>query len=163
MYRRFLSIVRIACETIIYSPFQIWDNESHSTVYQRHDTVDDHCLHDLEADILEPIWLVVVERTIEKLGDEERVVLRQVRIHNQNQEACVKELGQEHFVRNRRLLLTSRVLADPNHKLDNDNLQDDINGNDDERNGLAHQFRHQDIAKVLLTNRPVVDHVAPHS
>lgn len=120
-------------------------------------------MQDLEADVLEPIRLVVVERTIEKLGYEEWLVLRQVRIHNQNQEASVKELGQEYFVGNRRLLLTRRILANPNHKLDNDNLQDNIDGNDDERNGLAHHFRHEDIAKVLLTNRPIIDHVAPHS
>ena len=104
-----------------------------------------------------------MERTIEELGNEVSLVLCQVGIHNQNEEARVKELGQEHFVCNGRLLLTSRILTNPNHKLDNDNLQDDIHGNDDEGNGLAHDFGHEDVAKVLLTNRPIVDHVAAHS
>lgn len=62
------------------------------------------------------------------------MVLRQVSIHNQNQETGVEELGHEHFIRDGRLLLTGSVVSDPLNELDNHFLQDNVDCNDDKCN-----------------------------
>lgn len=87
----------------------------------------------------------------------------QVRVHNQNEEARVEELGDEHLIRNGRLLLTARVLADPNDQFDDNDLEDDVNGDNDESNGLTDYFRHDDVPEVLPADWPLVQHVVSSS
>ena len=51
---------------------------------------------DFEADVDVPRGHVIVERTLEILGEPIRMMLRQIRINKGDEEACVEELGEEY-------------------------------------------------------------------
>lgn len=71
--------------------------------------------HNFKTDIKEPLWHIVIEWSIEDLPELFGEMLTHVRIHDQNDDSCVKELSNEGALDDTTLLLTDRILADPGY------------------------------------------------
>ena len=77
------------------------DNRYHKRNHHQylwHDGIDDHRLQDLQSYILEPIRLIIIKGSIEKLCELNRLMFRKVGIDNQNEEARIEKLCHEDLV-----------------------------------------------------------------
>ena len=88
--------------------------------------------------------------------EEFRTVLSQVSIDQEEEKTGVEELGHKHSVSDRGEPLTVCVLTDPGNKLDDDDLQDGVEGNNDESNGETQNLRVLDVIKVLVADLDIL-------
>jgi hypothetical protein len=106
-----------------------------------HDTLYQIGSDNLEADVYEPLRVVVIERTFKGLPKLSRIVLTHIGIHNQYDESGVEKLTNESAFYDTRLLLTYCIFSDPANESHNDLLDNRINGNNYNGNGKSENLR----------------------
>jgi hypothetical protein len=86
------------------------------------------------------------------LGDEMRLMLRGLRVHKEKQETRVEELSIEHTIGDGRLLLTLSILSHPINKVDNNQLEYNVDCDDNEGDRLPNNLGPDDVVKVLTAD-----------
>lgn len=151
-HRGLLGDVWVVLELLIELLLDLWDQESSSKGDVWHDRVDKHGLNDFHSDIGIPDWDVIIVWTSDVLGDEIWLMLGHVTVDNEEEQTSVEELGVEHSVSNRSELLRVCVLSYPSNERNNGVLEDQVDSNNDESNGLSKDLRIDHIGEISLAH-----------
>lgn len=117
-----LSLEFVAWAFVVHSYFQTGYHYFFYKIYVWHETLNQICCDDLQADINIPLRLVVVKWTFKYFEEFFGLMFGQVSIDNEDDESSIKELTQKGTFDNWCLLLTDRVLANPANERNNNLL-----------------------------------------
>lgn len=134
LHRGALGFEHIERETSVHSTEEQRPYDCVYEVEVRHDTLKEHGQANLETDINEPKWLVVVMWSFHELRECLGLMLGQIGIGNQNDETSVKELGHEQRSHHPTLLLGERVVANAPDEEHHSVSEYDVHAYNNERN-----------------------------
>jgi hypothetical protein len=78
-----------------------------------------------------------------------RLMLRGMGVYKKKQETSVEELSIEHTIGDRGLLFTMSILSHPINKVDNNQLENNVDPDDNERDRLSNNLGPDDVVEVL--------------
>lgn len=104
--------IRIVCVFVIDFALHQWHHEGDDNTDNWHYHIDCHRKLDLQADIDKPQGHIIVEGTFKVFGNLVRLMFSQVCIDEQDDEAGVRKLCQEHTSSDCGFLLTRCFLTD---------------------------------------------------